>query len=92
MKSFQDAVHAWSRAAALAAVLLGLEGVASAQVVPAGDRGGLTLSAGGMASGYALDYGEQKLLGVSAFVDADTRRQIGVEGEARWLAFRQSNG
>ena len=49
------------------------------------------LSAGGTASGYFLNYGEQKLLGVSAFFDADTRRNLGVEAETRWLNFHDSN-
>ena len=30
------------------------------------------------------------MLGISGFIDADTRRHLGVEGEARWLVFRQT--
>jgi hypothetical protein len=63
---------------------------ASAQVVPAGDGGGLSIFAGGTASGFALQYGERKMLGVSAVVDVDSVRPIGLEGEARWLTFHQT--
>jgi hypothetical protein len=59
--------------------------------VPAGERGGLALSAGGTASGYSLGYGNQKLLGMTAFVDVDGRQHLGVEAEARWLSFYQTN-
>jgi hypothetical protein len=103
MKSFHHFVPSrrgfhWmptSRAAAFPIVLLaaclGLTHAAYAQAVPAGERGGLSLSAGGTASGYSLGYGDQKLLGMSAFVDVDGRQHLGVEGEARWLSFYQTN-
>ena len=103
MKSYQHIVPAgrgihWLpafRAAVLPVVLLaaclGLTHAAHAQAVPSADRGGLALSAGGTASGYSLGYGEQKLLGVSAFVDVDGKRHMGVEGEARWLTYHQTN-
>jgi hypothetical protein len=71
------------------AVCLATARPASAQVVPAGDAGGLVLTAGATASGYYVQYGERKLLGISAFIDADTKRRIGLEGEARWLEFHQ---
>jgi len=58
---------------------------AHAQTAPSADAGGMSLSAGGTASGYQLGYGGVKVLGASAFVDADTRRHFGFEGEARWL-------
>jgi hypothetical protein len=51
----------------------------------------MRLSAGGALSGYYLNYGEQKLFGPSLFVDADTFRHFGVEGEARWLTFHRTN-
>jgi hypothetical protein len=103
MKSFHHIVSAgrgiyWLptfRAAIIPVVLLaaclGLTHTAYAQAAPAADRGGLILSAGGTASGYFLGYGEQKLRGVSAFVDVDGRRHLGVEGEARWLIYHQTN-
>jgi hypothetical protein len=75
------------------AVLVLLAGTrpVSAQVASSGDAGGFTLSAGATASGYEVQYGEQKLLGVAAIVDVDTRRRIGLEAEARWLLFHQTN-
>lgn len=60
-----------------------------AQVVAGGDVGGATISAGATASGYYVQYGDQKMVGVSAFVDADTRRRIGLEVEGRWLEFHE---
>ena len=103
MKSFRHFVPAWRGIdwmptfcaavfpVVLLAACLGLTPAAHAQAAPAGDRGGLTLSAGGTASGYYMGYGGQKLMGVSAFVDVDGRRHLGVEGEARWLIFHQTN-
>ena len=90
MKSF----HYFVRVVVVAVLLalpLGTARIASAQAVQSADAGGLMLSVGGTASGYYVQYGETKLLGVSAFVDADTRRHFGVEGEARWLQFHQTN-
>ena len=75
---------------ACAAACLALQRTAVAQSVPPGDQGGLTLSVGGMASGYYLGYGQTKLLGATAFVDADTRRRLGFEAEARWLEYHQT--
>ena len=63
---------------------------ARAQVTPEGDQGGLTLSAGGLATASTLQFGERKMLGVTAFVDADTHRRIGIEAEGRWLEFHQT--
>jgi hypothetical protein len=74
---------------AIVLMLVCLAGVRplAAQVASSGDAGGYTLSAGATASGYQVQYGEQKLLGVTALVDVDTRRRIGLEAEARWLLF-----
>lgn len=74
----------------LLAAFLALAHQASAQVIPSADAGGFTLSAGATGSGYTLQYGERKMLGVAGFVDLDTRRHIGIEGEARWLVFHQT--
>ena len=81
----------WFSLAVAAAALL-FSGPASlrAQVVPAGDAGGLNLTAGGAISGFAVQYGDRKMLGVTAFVDADTRRRIGFEAEGRFLEFHQT--
>ncbi len=76
--------------AVLVAVGLAMAPAAPAQVVPAADTGGLKLSAGATASGYYLQYGERRMLGIAGFVDVDTNRRIGVEGEARWLLFHQT--
>jgi hypothetical protein len=90
MKSFHNFVRL-----AFAVVLLGwplgTALTASAQAVQSADAGGPLLSVGGTASGYYLQYGQIKLLGASVFVDADTRRHFGVEAEARWLQFHQTN-
>jgi len=63
----------------------------AAQAVPSAHQGGVTLTFGGTASGYTLQYGKQRLLGASAFVVGETRHRIGFEGEARWLLFFQTN-
>jgi hypothetical protein len=72
------------------AAFLALAHRSSAQVVPSADAGGLNLSAGATGSGYYLQYGERKMLGVTGFVDLDTRRRLGIEGEARWLVLHQT--
>jgi hypothetical protein len=69
---------------------LAMDRTASAQVVPAGDSGGVNIFAGATGSGFSVQYGERKMLGVSGVVDVDTRRAIGLEGEARWLIFHQT--
>jgi hypothetical protein len=78
-------------AAVLIAGFFGLQRSASAQVVYSGDEGGVKLSAGGAITGEQVQYGEEKLLGATAFVDADTRRHIGIEAEAHWILFHQTN-
>lgn len=78
-------------AALLAALFLCLVRPASAQVAYSGDAGGFTLTAGGAVTGEQVQYGEEKLLGATAFVDADTRRRIGIEAEAHWMVFHQTN-
>lgn len=75
---------------ALMAALCTAPGSARAQAVYAGDQGGTRLSAGVLASGSTLEYGQRKMLGVTVFVDADTKRRLGIEAEARWLEFRQT--
>jgi hypothetical protein len=58
--------------------------------VQAADRGGLMISVGGMFSGNYVQYGERKMLGVSGFVDFDTPRRLGIEGEASFPMFHQT--
>lgn len=79
------------RAGAALALCLGVAALARTQTVPSGNQGGLSLSAGATGSGYYLQYGERKMVGVSGFVDADTRRRLGIEAEGRWVEWRQSN-
>jgi hypothetical protein len=75
-----------------AAAVLGLAAsvTASAQTVPAGFQQRIAIHAGGTASEYYLQYGEIRLLGATAFSDVDIWRHYGVEAEARFLEFNQS--
>ncbi len=73
--------------AVLLATVLGLARTASAQVVYTGDKGGYSLSVGATASGYQVQYGQQKLAGIGGVVDLDTRRRLGIEAEGRWLFY-----
>jgi hypothetical protein len=75
----------------LVLVALALGRTVFAQVVPPGDGGGLNIFAGATASGFSVQYGDRKMLGVAPFVDVDTRRAIGFEGEARWLDFHPTD-
>ncbi|MGD0831404.1 MAG: outer membrane beta-barrel protein [Terracidiphilus sp.] len=101
MKSFHSLVQAWNgelglRAGffpvALLAIWLGMGLAAHSQAVPAADAGGMRMSAGGTVSGYELGYGQVKVVGATAFVDFDTLRHFGIEGEARWGDFHLSSG
>jgi hypothetical protein len=80
------------RVGAVLALAFCLAGMAQAQTVPAGDEGGLAIWAGTSGSSYYVQYGERKMVGVTAFVDADTRRRLGIEVEGQWVEFRQSAG
>jgi hypothetical protein len=77
--------------AASLAVCLGASGTARAQVVASAIAGGFRLSAGGTGSGYYLQYGARKIIGASAFVDADLTRGLGIEAEGRWLEYHQTD-
>jgi hypothetical protein len=72
------------------AVGLAIAHPASAQVKPAGDAGGWVLSAGGTDAAYVINYGDREMLGFSGFVEADTKRRLGIEAEGRWLIFNQT--
>jgi hypothetical protein len=74
----------------LFALLLGAATAVHGQTLPSGWQEGLSLSAGGTASGYYLGYDHQKIVGPAMFVDADTKYRLGVEGEARFLRFPQN--
>jgi hypothetical protein len=75
------------------ALLLASAGIVRAQVVPGGNRGVLQLSAGATGSGdtiqYGQQYGAQQMVGVGAFVDAETTGHFGLEAEGRWIEFHQ---
>jgi hypothetical protein len=71
-------------------LLFGGGHAASGQVVQSAVAGGISLSAGGTFSGYSAQYGERKLLGVTGFADLDSKSQLGVEAEARWLVLHQT--
>jgi opacity protein-like surface antigen len=71
-------------------LLAGASCSARAQVRESGTEDHPSLWAGGGASLYNVQYGEQKLVGITAFFDADSARRIGIEGEGRWLEFHES--
>jgi hypothetical protein len=58
-----------------------------AQVAPSAFRPPLTLTVGGMVSGFNPEYGPNKLLGAGAYADVNVFRGFGVEAEGRWLRF-----
>jgi len=66
---------------------------AHAQVAPSAYRGQMTLTAGGIVSGFQPDYigggipatGTQWLLGFGVYGDAKFTRWFGAEGEMRWM-------
>jgi hypothetical protein len=76
--------------AAALALLLGAAVAAHGQVTPSGDAGGLTISAGATGSGFYLQYGERKMVGLTGFVDVDSRSPFGLEFEGRWLEWKQT--
>lgn len=78
------------RSGAILAFCVGMAGLASAQVNYHGDKGGMSVSAGAAGTGYYIQYGERKMTGISAFVDVDPRGHLGIEGEGRWIEFRQA--
>jgi hypothetical protein len=47
------------------------------------------LWAGGGASSFYLQYGDQKAFGLTAFVEGDSARNFGIVGEGRWLEYHQ---
>src|SRR5260370_14853060 len=83
--------HACSAVFALVLLLAAVAGprCASAQSVESADAGRALLSVGAAASGFTLQYGDRKILGLTAWVDADTIRHFGFEGEMRRLEYHQ---
>lgn len=76
-------------AAALLFACFCLPARAAAQAVYAAEANGLLLFAGAELSGDALQYGQRRMMGVTGFADADTRRRIGLEAEVNWVEFFQ---
>ena len=64
---------------------------AAAQVVEDATAQHPSLWAGGGASGFYLQYGNQKAVGLTAFVEANSARNFGIVGEGRWLEYHQFN-
>jgi hypothetical protein len=73
----------------LLVVFMGGGRSATSQVAESGEKQHPSLWAGGGASFYYVQYGEQKIIGVTGFVDADSANGIGIEGEGRWLEFHE---
>ncbi len=63
---------------------------AIAQAAESANAGRAMLSVGVAASGFTLQYGDRKILGLTAWVDADTVRRFGLEAEARRLEYHQT--
>jgi hypothetical protein len=64
--------------------------MARAQAVYEARQGGLQVSAGALGSVYSIQYGQRKMAGITAFVDANTRRPLGIEAEGRWLEYNKT--
>lgn len=77
---------------ALAVFLAAVAGgrCAMAQSVESANAGRPFVSVGVAASGYTLGYGDRRIIGLSAWVDADTIRRLGFETEMRRLEYRQT--
>jgi hypothetical protein len=65
-----------------------------AQVAPATRGGALSLSAGAEYSNFQPDWGPNRLSGIAVFGDLDHLflRNLGLEGEVRWLHFNEFQG
>ncbi|MGH9607620.1 MAG: outer membrane protein [Terracidiphilus sp.] len=61
-----------------------------AQVVAHAYNGGLMLSAGGTATATTVQYGQRKLIGYTAFVNADTIRRFGLVAETTQMRWHQT--
>lgn len=75
----------------LAAVLSLTGGHAVAQSRESATAGRSFVWVGGGASEYYLQYGGEKIIGLTGFVDADSVRRVGIEGEGRWLDLHETH-
>ncbi len=73
----------------MAAALLAGGRAAHAQTVESANAGRAMLTVGAGASGYEVQYGQRKLLGVTGWIDAQSIRRLGLEGEVRILDWHQ---
>jgi hypothetical protein len=69
-----------------------LTGLASAQVAPSALKSPLSLTVGGTVSAFDPDYIQNKLVGLGAYADLNIFHGIGIEGEARWQRFHETDG
>lgn len=76
--------------AILTVLCLGLNPAARSQSRESANESRPSLWAGGGLSGYTVQYGQRKMWGATAFVDADSAFHIGIEGEAHWLEYHQT--
>ena len=63
-----------------------------AQAMPLVIGPGSYVAAGGTASLFQVDYGDRNLGGGAAFVDVEPTWRFGIEAEARFLRYRESEG
>jgi hypothetical protein len=99
MNYFDGLKRGWNTGRrSLAVVLMSLMILATAagrcafgQVAETANIGGHALWVGTGISGYQLGFGNVQNLGVTAYVDADSTRNFGLEGEGRWLQLHQTN-
>ena len=95
VKSIPSGLSRICRSRALVPVLLLLLSAlsharfAQAQSVESANAAHPHLSVGVAVSGFHVDYGDRKLLGITAWFDADTSHRLGIEGEMRRLDFHQ---
>jgi hypothetical protein len=77
-------------AAGLAASLFSATFVAEAQAVPSGKGPGTYINVGVEPSLYQIQYGQQRLGGLTVYVDSNPYRRIGAEAEYRRLSFHST--
>ncbi len=75
----------------LAVLVLASGRAALAQSSEDANAGARFIWVGGGVSGYYLQYGALKNLGITGYVDMDTVRRLGMETEGRWLELRQTH-
>ncbi len=64
----------------------------NAQAAPAAFRSPVTLTVGGMASVFQVDYVPAKIGGIGGYVDLNLFHGVGVEAEGRWQRFHEPYG